>query len=73
MVIAWLDPAEQDMDVGAKRAALERKIKQLTQRIDDLEQFITMMSDKGLTRTDVDLLYAVGGSPRTPRRVPSLN
>ena len=73
MVIAWLDPAEQDMDVGAKRVALERKIEHLTQRIDDLEEFITMMSDKGFTRADVDLLYAMCDSPRTPRRVPSLN
>jgi hypothetical protein len=73
MVIAWLDPAEQDMDVGAKRVALERKIEHLTQRIDDLEEFITMMSDKGFTRADVDLLHAMCDSPRTPRRVPSLN
>jgi hypothetical protein len=73
MVIAWLDPAGQGMDVGAKRVALERKIEHLTQRIDDLEEFITMMSDTRLTRADVDLLYAMGGGARTPHRVPSLN
>jgi hypothetical protein len=72
MVIEWPDRAEQDMDDGAKRVALERKIKQLTQRIDDLEEVITTVSDKGFTRADVDLLYAVCGSARTPRRVPRL-
>jgi hypothetical protein len=44
---------EARMDTGAERAALERKIAELTRRIDDLEEFVTTVADESLTRAGV--------------------
>jgi hypothetical protein len=44
---------EARTDAGAERVVLQRKIAELTRRLDDLEEFVATVADESLTRAGV--------------------